>query len=311
MYKQSMYELMKEYDVPFSATDISYKLEALEEGNKRVSSVSHNKLIVVTHEPRRLLDWVVKKYPDAKVTWYEPFMDIRPPMATVSGNDSRLELVIYSTVSSIGGKLLAISVLDSENTMVVNVQYVLLHYLFMHHTSRNDEDKQMYMELYKEAFGLLNIVMDLLVTSIVSYAKVKFKIEASGEQHDKMILEAIKIMNTSPFALSTKTMGTINENVPYLLSVMHTIMDINGAVRKISANSEGDNDVALVTSAKGTSTIRDPRVDILMDARIPKNYYPANASAQGTSGDRSFEIFQYDDSILYRRSGRETEAAQF
>ena len=217
-------------------------------------------LVVGSATPRGLLQQIEGK---RESIWYDPIMDARPEMAIISA-ESKDSVPIH--IYSYENKLLSVSVVEISTVgketipvFVVSPQALLLYFLLEAHINTGERRvlaTQFYlwtMEILKAATAILSSVM----------------ISPSVNMDDAGVIVR-KFVNSSPFFLSTRTVGTVNHDPSYLISMARIARDIGG-----------------IQSA-------------LLDG-LPSDYFPGNAGRK-----RPVPLdgaFPYNVNPMFRRSG--------
>jgi hypothetical protein len=184
---------------------------------------------------------------------FDPYMDSRPYM--LQRDDPNGIICIYSTRL----RLLAISRMKN-NLNIVSAQYLLLYFL---HNAQTGNDRELFLKYYKFTLKMLSAA------------------DVALSKHCKHVPKDIfrKVINSTPFMLTTRTLGKLNYNEAYRIRLSS---DIQQSHLKLPQNSP------LLYNLPN-----------LVD--LPENYYPGSARYQ-TQPRPSFD---YNSNSMFRRSGKE------
>jgi hypothetical protein len=179
--------------------------------------------------------------------WYAPYMDQQPPMAI---SDS---LRVYSTKN----KLLAVAAVRDDLPLMVSPQYLMMYLLFEAEQAKDDPaQRALYLDYYRRVRTIINLGSEVLR-----------KLAESATNPAKMI-------NSSPFGLTTRTMGDVNHEVSFLISVAN-------AAKKAKI---------------------EPPVAVPPLEGLPENYYPRPSDTPPKRPP-----FDYDANPLFRRAGQRAD----
>lgn len=146
------------------------------------------------------------------VTWFYPYMDARPDMAEIKSEAKEPvpspNIQVYSTEH----KLLSTTVvkISGFDVFIATPQAVLLWFLFEYHLATDEDYKNTCIMYYQNILNIINAACKLLAAS-------KF----SGDPET-----ALKFINTSPFFLPTRTLGTSNLDEASLIRIARTARDV-------------------------------------------------------------------------------------
>lgn len=220
--------------------------------------------VLVSPDPEKVMETLAAAHPDAggkqtaRVTWFEPYMDSRPPSGEISGLGEDFDaLHVHSTRN----RRIAISVIKKGVPPVVSPQYLLMYLLYEAHMAAlrgHTGARDLYVQYYRHTLNLLGHAGEI-------FQELKRRAHSSLN----------KLINTSPFGLTTRTVGDVNHDVAYLINIA-------GAAQKV-----GDEPPFSVPPLEG----------------LPTNYYPGQPKFK-KQGQPSFD---YNANPLFRRSGKPTE----
>jgi hypothetical protein len=228
-------------------------------------------LVLASTAPQKLvLETVaVSSRAPRSVTWYDPFMDARPVMAVVrsdpaDGLADQTDAPVH--IHSVQNKLLSVSAVDiamargseTATVFIASPQALLLYFLFEAHQSTG-ADRELATQYYLWTLEIINAAFRICSQVVL-------------REDNKALVE--KFLNSTPFFLSTRTIGTTNHDDAYLIKMAHASLDV------------GDS--------PPESLDIDPNVKALLKG-LPANYHPK-------PGARRPEV-RYDNS-LFRRSGK-------
>lgn len=151
------------------------------------------------------------------VTWYDPYLDLKPITARVGG------LEVYST----SRRLLAVSAAratgtDSGRFLVVTPQYLLVWFLYEGFRAGNSPARRVYHQYYIHTLDILRAAEKLYMSH-----------DAFGPPGSSDILGSYA---SSPFAPSVTTLGSTNQDTAYQLTMARnaqTVKDIPPAILRL------------------------------------------------------------------------------
>jgi hypothetical protein len=202
---------------------------------------------------------------EGRVVWHDPYMDARPEMA-VWGAGGAAVVAVHSTK----GRMLSISVVtptvDEKKTKVnlVGPQGLLLYFLHEAHAGAG-HGRDVFQQYYLWTLDIINTASSLL--------------GAAGKGVTNEVL--VKFINTSPFSLTTRTLGRTNHDSAYLIKMataMHAVGDSPPASLELGS--------------------REDLAKVLVG--LPANYYPGKAH-RGVKAARP--TFDYGKNYLFHRAG--------
>jgi hypothetical protein len=213
-------------------------------------------IAIATPRPLEVCD--TRRRAGDTVQWYEPYMDARPETAVITGSGAPLH--VFSTS---GRQLAVVAVKAGEGrALMVTPQYLLLHFLLEAHLAPDESVRSTLTQYYAWTLAILYEG----ATTINKMATTK----ENGFDRGKFI-------NSSPFGLTTRTMGATNHNDAYIINIA------------TMAQAVGDTPPASL--GLGVS------VKKILDGLPPRGYYPPKTRPAK---------FDYTKNALFQRSGKAT-----
>lgn len=195
------------------------------------------------------------------IQWYEPYMDAKPETVVITGRGAPLH--VFSTKER---QLAVVAVkVESARILIVTPQYLLLHFLHEAHRASSDALRRVMTQYYLWT-------LDILQEGANSIAKKIKSIAATEKEFDRD-----KFINSSPFGLTTRVMGTVNHDAAYIIKMAD------------AAQAVGDTPPSALHI----------EVDVkkILDGLPQRGYYPATSK-------RTPPPFDYGRNILFQRSGK-------
>ena len=185
------------------------------------------------------------------------YLDLKPVSFFDNKTIENLEIYILNN------KLLSVSHNKLDNYIVntVSPHYLLLYFLMMSYIDL--ENSEIYILFYTYIMNILNIAKQIYFNAMNENPKNK----------DRLMENYIN----SPFSINISTIGTINNNLSYILRTAKNATSLNDTPPRILELS---------------SNIKDLIID------LPKNYFLKSNS------EKKRPIFDYKKNILFQRDGK-------
>lgn len=206
----------------------------------------------------------MKKINDGKVTTYDPYMDVAPPIA-VFERKGATPIQFYSTAN----RLMAIAGVEAKTldggrmpVKIVTAQALLLFFLLGAHRAESKEAKDLMTNFYLWTLEIINTATKI-VTSI--------GIKASGDTASMLVK---KFINCTPFFLTARVIGTVNHDPSYLTRIAKVMKDVT---------ARDANDTPPYPLTKDIMKLLD---------NLPMDYFPSKKNAIRPKFDLSSPQFQ-------------------
>lgn len=231
------------------------------------------RLVVATPWPEDVVAAVAARRDAPRVERYAPYMDSRPPVATVSGGaDPPVD--VYSTAN----RLLAVTVVrppgpadrEAPRVTVASAQYLLLYFLYEAHVAREPENRDLFVRFYRATLELLAVAGDAIE---------RLRTQDGGPEVPAEVYR--RFVEGSPFGLTVQTLGDVNHDASYLIRVAG------------SARAVGDTP----PPATGIDPAALPDL-----ADVPARYYPRGAKEGHDKGRPP--PFDYAANPAFQRAGQ-------
>lgn len=242
------------------------------------SPAEWNHLVVAATSPRA---FIADAERGGRTAWYDPFMDARPEMAVIESGREFSPLHVYSYED----KLLSVAAVEVSVVgggekrvplFMVSPQALLLYFLFEAHRATGDA-RRIATQYYLWTLEVLRASAQIL-------SKVTIN---AGTDSDVAAKVVRKFINTSPFFLTTRTIGAVNHDPSYLINMARAVKDV------------GD--------IPPPSLHLSPSLGKILDG-LPTDYFPGNPRRKRPIPRGA--TFRYEDHVLFRRSGaRSTTSA--
>lgn len=204
------------------------------------------------------------------VTTYDPYMDVAPPIA-VFEKKGETPIQFYSTAN----RLMAITGVEAKTSAggrtpvkMVTAQALLLFFLLGAHRATTKENKQLMTNFYLWTLEIINAATKVL-------SSITIKKDDDVKRTNDLVK---KFINSTPFFLTARAIGTVNHDPSYLTRIAKVMRDVA---------AQDANDIPPFPLTKDVMKILD---------KLPADYFPSKKNAIRPKFDL--------DSPQFQRSGQ-------